>query len=269
MDSHVKEYFVPFSKETPAGCFHKVISLLDSPEMAWQEVSRLVPALPKGWCELIDLSSRDRIDFLRDYWLSTLPFCPHIIERLDPFFEKLDDVGVYLYQRRIDQPWKAEIVYSIKNNGGFFRGGPPAKEDQLYYLQKLFPETILPEDYTAFLRIHNGFSKASDTGITPTDEMEGRYREFQLSFEAGEEAIITTTKGMPVNPKSLIPFYESFGMPFYQCFWSDWYPENEMGNVYYSGISCQISSVEGGDPADQMAFKTFADWLFFYLETVS
>ena len=127
------------------------------------------------------------------------------------------------------------MVYSIKGNSGFFRVILPRRKISSTSLEKLFPETILPEDYMAFLSIHNGFSKATDTGITPTYEMEGRFQLFQSTLE-GEE-VIFTTKGSPVNPKSLIPFYESFGMPFYQCFWSDWYPENEMGNVYYSGLS--------------------------------
>lgn len=267
MDCHVKEYFRAFSDDAPQGSFHRVIALHEAPDMSWREICRLVSGLPKGWHELVDLSSQDRIDLLRDFWLTQLPFCPHIVERLDPFFKKVDDIGVFLVQKRFDDPWRAEIVYSLKQNGGFFRGNPPASEDQLYNLQKLFPTTMLPEDYVAFMRIHNGFSKATDTGITPVERMGDHFQSFQDSFES--EDSVFTTKGIPVNPRSLIPFYESFGMPYYQCFWSEWYPESEMGNVYYSGLTNQISSVDGADPnSDQMAFNTFTDWLFFYLETI-
>lgn len=267
MDLHVKEYFLPFSENCPHGTFHKVIDLNTTLDFDWKTIHNRVPTLPKGWYELSQLTVQDRIDFLRDYWLSKIPFCPHILERLDPFFNKLDDVGLFLTQRSYNDPWKAEVVYSLKNNSGFFRGGPPASSEQLFNLQKLFPETILPEDYVAFLRVHNGFSKVNDTGIIPVENMEDRYNVFQLSFEPN--GLITTPQGTPVNPKSLIPFYESFGMPFYQCFWSDWYPESEMGNVYYSGVTRQISSVDTADCTDQMAFCTFTDWLLFYLETIS
>jgi hypothetical protein len=268
MDTHVEKFYRQFSDETPKGVFHKVVALHEAPDSSWQELSRTVPALPRGWFELSQLKSEERIAMLRDFWLTKLPFCPHIVERLDPFFNKLDDIGIYLIQKRFDDPWKAELVYSLKDDGGFFRGGPPAQEEQLYDLQKLFPEVILPEDYVAFLTIHNGFSKATDTGLISTDQFEERYRVYEALFAPDE--IPTTTCGKPVNPHSLIPFYESFGMPYYQCFWTDWWPESEMGNVYLNGISKQISSVECAHPdTDQMAFKTFSDWLFFYLETIS
>lgn len=271
MDCHVKEYFRSFSDKAPeaqSGAFHKVIALHEAPDLVWREISKLVPELPKGWFELVELFARDRIDLLRDFWLSQLPFCPHIVEKLDPFFDKIDDIGVFLVQRSFDDPWKAEMVYSVKDNGGFFRGNPPASDEQLYHLQKQFDSVILPEDYMAFLKIHNGFSKATDTGILPVEKMRGSYLTLQEFFEVDDA--IFTTDGTPVNPKSLIPFYESFGMPFYQCFWSEWYPESEMGNVYCSANKGQISNVSCSDPnSDQMAFNTFADWLFFYLETVS
>ena len=81
---------------------------------------------------------------------------------------------------------------------------------------------------------------------------------------------VTNTKGELINPHSLIPFYESFGMPFYQCFYKDWYPETEMGNIYYSGNTNTISDVKNKDPSSEaMAFSTFSDWLIFYLETIS
>jgi hypothetical protein len=78
-----------------------------------------------------------------------------------------------------------------------------------------------------------------------------------------------TSKGAPVNPKSVIPFYESFGIPFYQCFWGEWYPQQEMGNVYFSHTTKTISDVGGTDSsAESMAFQTFVEWLMFYLERV-
>ncbi|MCB1114250.1 MAG: SMI1/KNR4 family protein [Chlamydiia bacterium] len=268
MDSHVDKFYRQFSDETPKGAFHKVVALHEAPDASWEELSKTAPALPKGWFELSQMSPEERIEMLQAFWLSKLPFCPHITEDLDAFFKKLDDIAIFLVQPKFEDPWKAEMVYSLKDDGGFFRGGAPATEDQLYNLQKLFPETILPEDYAAFLTIHNGFSKATDTGIISTDEFEERLRVYEALFAPNE--IPTTTAGKPVNPHSLIPFYESFGMPYYQCFWTDWWPETEMGNVYFNGINKQISSVDCPQPeSEAMAFKSFSDWLFFYLETVS
>jgi hypothetical protein len=84
-----------------------------------------------------------------------------------------------------------------------------------------------------------------------------------------EEEVIKTSDGIEVDPKTLIPFYESFGMPFFQCFWTEWYPEEEMGNVYYSGVSKKILVAEDERPSEEnMAFPTFLDWLMFYLERV-
>jgi hypothetical protein len=268
MDSHVKDYFRQFSEEHPNGAFHHVICLHDGPDLNWSDLHRKIPALPKGWYELIQLSPVDRIDMLRSFWLMKIPFCPFLLERLDRFFLNLDDIGVYLYQHHFDDPYSAELIYSLKNNSGFFRGGIPASEEQLLDLQKLFPETILPEDYMAFLRIHNGFSKASDTGIIPISQMDNKFKAFQSNFSS--ESMLFTQAGEPVDPKTLIPFYESFGMPFYQCFWTEWYPESEMGNVYYSGVTRTISSVKSADPnSDSMAFYTFVDWLLFYIETIT
>ncbi len=118
------------------------------------------------------------------------------------------------------------------------------------------------------MEIHNGFSKTTDTGIISTRMMPLVYERFLSLIDKDNPPL--TTKGKSVNPRSLIPFYESFGMPFYQCFWKDWYPENEMGNVYYSGSAHTISDPENGDlSGDSMAFPTFLDWLFFYLEIIS
>jgi hypothetical protein len=58
-------------------------------------------------------------------------------------------------------------------------------------------------------------------------------------------------------------------MPFFQCFWGEWYPEREMGNVYYSGFTRSISDyTQFGVGVETMAFETFTDWLMFYLETI-
>jgi len=268
MDHHIQEFYSQSSDDSSRGGFHKVIPLHDSVDLDWNTVASLVPNLCKGWYELAHLPVPDRIEFTRDFWLARLPYHPLVDDFLDGFFDSLDDIGVFIFQKKFDDPFEANLVYSLKDNGGFFRGALPASEQDVIELQRLFPEYTLPVDYKAFLQIHNGFCKTTDsTGITPSDQVSELYANFQTMIEEGEP--LTTNRGLPVNPKTLIPFYESFGMPFFQCFWSEWYPENEMGNVYYSGHTRTISDIESSDTSSEsMAFPTFIDWLMFYMERI-
>jgi SMI1/KNR4 family protein SUKH-1 len=267
MDQHIKEYYRQSDGSSDKGRFHQVISLNEKSELSWEKISKKCPVLQKGWYELMQLPSQDRIDFVRDFWLGKLPYHPKLEPFLNHFFGGLDDICLFIIQKKFDDPINADLVYSLKNNSGFFRGALPATEEEISKLNPLFPEFSIPTDYVAFLQIHNGFSKVSDcTGIIPTLQFETHYLEFQQMLE--NEGNITTVDEKPVDPKTLIPFYESFGMPFFQCFWTEWYPEQEMGNVYYSGITKTISDVRVKDSADSMAFSSFTDWLIFYMEQI-
>lgn len=268
MDRHVDRFYQKMSDDEPGGKYYEVIALHEAPDIPWKELSAKVPQLPKGWYELALLKTSDRIEFCRDYWIAKLPYHPKMSEFLMRFFATLDDIGVFLTQQKWGDPFDVQMVYSLADDCGFYCGGLPATEEQIVSLQENFPEYILPADYKAFLQIHNGFWKTTDvTGLTPSHRMSETYKQFQ-SMILGEQEL-STCRGAPVNPKSLIPFYESFGIHFYQCFWGEWYPEEEMGNVYYSQTTKTISDVGGSDPScDNMAFPTFIDWLMFYLERV-
>lgn len=268
MDYHVKEFFSQFHDDTPKGNFHKVIPLHEE-KLSWNAVVKLFPDMQKGWYELSHLNVKDRIGFTLDFWIAQLPYHPKICEFLTHFFNGLDDIGIYLSQRTFDSPYEAHMVYSLKGDAGFFKGCLPATDNEIDELKNRFPQFILPSDYVDFLKIHNGFSKTTDTtGIIPTFRMPTSYSDFQALIV--EEGLLTTNRGTSIDPRKLLPFYESFGMPFYQCFWSEWYPEQEMGNVYYSDLTKSISDVECSDPsAEGMAFPTFSDWLMFYMEPVS
>lgn len=268
MDHHIKEYYCQFHDDSPRGNFHKVISLND-PHANWEMGVQLVPKLCKGWYELTRLSIQDRIEFMRDFWLTKLSYHSHLDEFLTRFFASLDDIVVYLIQKKFDDPYEAHLVYSLKDNNGFFRGSLPALDQEIVTMQKNFPGITFPKDYLAFLQIHNGFCKTTDcTGLYPSAVMKENYLAFQEILK--KEDALTTTKGQIVDPAKLIPFYESFGMPYYQCFWAEWYPEQEMGNVYYSSTAHTISAVDGKEAAsDSMAFTTFLDWLMFYMERVT
>ncbi|MBS4167529.1 SMI1/KNR4 family protein [Parachlamydia sp. AcF125] len=270
MDRHIGEFYSTISDDdSPKGCFHSVIALHDNPDIEWEFISEQCPGLCRGWFELSRLGAADRVEFIREYWLSKLPYHPNLSQFLINFFGLLDDIGVFIVQKKYDDPFEAHLVYSLRGNSGFYRGRTGISEGNLAELQRAFPNYIFPPDYLAFLHIHDGFSKSSDcTGIAPSQNLESLYNNFQLMLSQYEEIGITGN-GRTVDPKTLIPFYESFGMPFYQCFWAEWYPENEMGNVYYSGLTHSISNTQSSvSSLESMAFPTFLDWLMFYLEQV-
>lgn len=268
MDHHLKDFYRQFSDDAPRSNFHSVIPLHKSPDLSWKAIKDKVPDLCRGWFELSHLSTPDRIEFSRDFWLAKLPYRQGLDESLNRFFASLDDIGIFLVQKKFDDPFESQLVYSIKDNGGYFKGALPALEKNLQDLQKVFSSNILPNDYFAFLQIHNGFCKATDcTGVIASSKVPETYTALQALMQQGGPVI--TSRDKAVDPKTLIPFYKSFGMPFYQCFWSEWYPDQEMGNVYYSGDTQTISDVFSGvSSSEMMAFPTFTDWLMFYLERV-
>lgn len=260
MDTHIKEFF------SQQGAFHEVIALHEIPYLEWNDITKKVPTLPKGWFELSHLNKQDRVDFLRDFWLTRFPYHVGITESLMKFFAQLDDIGIYATQKNDHDSFDVNLVYSISNNRGFYRGSVPATEEDIVEVKKLFPDYILPADYIEFLKIHNGFWKSIDcTGIISTMKMKDTFEKFRGLISSN--GILLTNHGSIVNPNSLIPFYESFGMPYFQCFWGEWHPEDEMGNVYYSASSNTISDARAS--VENMAFKTFTDWLIFYLEQIN
>lgn len=267
MDVHALEYYCAYSEQAPHGHFHKVIPLHED-RLDWTEVVEIAPSLCRGWYELARLPVQDRIEFTREFWLTKLSYQPHLDEFLTQFFASLDDIGIFLTQQKYEDPFEAHFVYSLADNSGFFHGESPINEKEIINLQKVVPSYILPADYLAFLQIHNGFAKLTDTGITPSTAMNESYEGFQKMLGERPDPI-KTTDGVEVNPASLIPFYESFGMPFFQCFWGEWYPDQEMGNVYYSDLTRLIStSKKKEEGAETLAFETFSDWLLFYLEKI-
>ena len=265
MDQHALKYYTPYSEKNPQSHFHAVLQLGREKKMSWDEAVGLAPSLPHGWYELALLSLEDRLEFVREHWLVKLPYHPKLDDFLANFFSTLDEIAVLLTQKKYDDPFEVELVYSLAGNSGFFRGRPGITSREFEIFQKEFVEYILPLDYTSFLQIHDGFAKLDDTGMIRSQEMGEQFIAFQKLIEIE----LPEQKGVPINPKSLIPFYKSFGMPFFQCFWADWYPGPEMGNVYYSGTAKTISDCfKEGDCVDTMAFETFVDWLIFYLEKI-
>ncbi len=261
MNTLVRDFYR--AKEDEESLFRLVTFLSDSPD-SWMEVNRKSAKLPRGWFELCRLPCEDRIEFVRDFWLNLLPYHPSFHIFLTEFFDKLDDVGVVLTQTSAEAPWVVEMIYSLKDNSSFFRGLPPCSESDLNELKSSIA-LPLPRDYLAFLRIHNGFGKLSDLGLMRVDQVIISQKHLQDQFLWGERSLKMGNQA--IDPGSLIPFFELYGLGSYQCFFNEWYPGSEMGNVYLSGIDYTISDYrDRKEWADHMAFPTFLDWLAFYLE---
>jgi len=76
-------------------------------------------------------------------------------------------------------------------------------------------------------------------------------------------------QGHLIDPKDLIPFYESFGTKSYQCFFKDWYCAPSIGNVFFSLRDSSVSNYrEEKLLPSTLAFTSFFDWLKFYVEPV-
>ena len=203
---------------------------------------------PQGWHELMHLKPSDRIEFVRDFWLATLPYTPHISDFFHEFFASLDDIAVYVVGSR------AMMVYSLSDNATFFIGNPP-------FVGTVETEEKLPEGYLQFFKIHNGFHKVHDTGIIPAESL----KQVTLAFREKVALLEIKSHGELVDPKTLFPFYHSFTTENYQCFYNQYYADGEMGNIYCS-LEDRIIS-ESFHSAD-LSFPTFEDWLIFYLEVI-
>jgi hypothetical protein len=267
MNEHFHDFF---SEEEPAKHFYQVLALHEEQGMEWETISEKIPLLPKGWFELARLPVEDRIEFTQHYWLSKLPFIAgenvYLEQRLSDFFENLEEIGIYATQDKQGSSFDVHMVYTLQNEAGFFQGFPPATEESIEMLRKQFGHINFPPDYLAFLTIHDGFSKYTDTGMIKSKDMARVYQRLRhlLSKE-----VLVRPDGEVIDPEHLIPFYESFGLHSYQCFYADWYPKTEMGNVFFSEHDRSISNfLESQDLSDNLAFLSFFGWLVFYLEDI-
>lgn len=236
--------------------FEKVIPLhID--HLTYQEAKALLATVPKGWIELSALPQDIRVEFSYRFWTKILPFHPKLFQSMGAFFSRLKDVGIYLLEDK-KGGYRAEMVYMIENTSSFFRGGVPLSEEEVLDFSSHF-NVRLPKDYLSFLQIHNGFSKSVDTGILPTNQVMTHFQKIKEEIRENLEGVIP--------PHSLIPFYESFGLHTYQCFFTEWHPMEGMGNIHYSSTDSSLSRYD--DPETTLAFETFSDWMAFYLEEIA
>lgn len=260
MNSQIREFFRVEGTQEPH--FQEVRFLSEEPKLDWKEIEPT--GVPRGWFELSQISSQDRVDFTRDFWLARLPFHLSATSRLQSFFEELDDVAVVVCRQTKEEPWRTELIYSLADNSSFFRGLPPAEEDDLDWVKKQLGME-LPRDYQAFVHLHNGFGKQAELGVLPIEDLvDTRQRLIDIAMRS--EKLLRSGQS-EVDPYSLVPFYEEYGVGGLQCFNREWYPGSEMGNVYFSEIDYTLSDTRDRKAwSENLAYPTFLEWLATFLE---
>jgi len=260
MNSLVRQFFA----ENKESSLKDVLFLSEQKDVSWEEISKLSPNLPRGWFELSRVSPEDRVDFTRDFWLDRIPYHPTAHPAFFDFFEQLDDVAVLLFKEEGSEFLEPELIYSLDDNSCFFRGKPPCNDEDLQGLKNEL-QLNLPRDYLSFTRIHNGFGKLSEMGFLEIGDIaHARRRVMDLLLQTEKRV---KSGAMDVDPGALIPFFEALGLSSFQCFYTDWYPGSEMGNVYLSGVDYTVSDVSDKKSwMENLAFPTFSQWLAHYLQ---
>jgi hypothetical protein len=115
------------------------------------------------------------------------------------------------------------------------------------------------------LQIHSGFGRLSETGLLPIEELKETKQ--QLTDAILDCDVPLRWKEGWIDPTSLFPFFEEYGIGSFQCFNAEWYPGSEMGNVYFSGIDYTLSDVSDRKAwSEELAYPTFLEWLADFLE---
>jgi len=224
----------------------EVIPYHEKPELKWEEAKEGCPQLSKGWFELSKLDSSIRLEFIRDYWINSLPYFPHLYAFLDRFFSQVEEVGI------IGIKGNVYMTYVLKS--AFFIGGLPLVDQEIEAVEGKF-DFHLPPDYLQFFRVHNGFAKGGDTGLFPLDVLIDEAEKVQSSsIKCGTQQI---------DPRELFPFYYSLSLDTYQCFYEGFVVDGEMGNVLCSLAKGTISDFQ--TPNKGETFSNFLDWLISYM----
>lgn len=246
------------------GSFEEVRFLCEEKEFSWEEAKRMQTDLPRGWFELSRLELEDRIEFTKEFWLGALSFEPKAHAFLVDFFTQLSGLDLVLVREKGGDVFEAVMVYSVGDNSTFFRGKAPATERDVEELEMEIG-VVLPRDYKVFMQMHNGFGKLSDLGILPLDEVPSARRKVMDLLLKGTNLIKSGEKRVDVG--SLIPFFEIDGLSSFQCFYHDWYPGSEVGNVFFSGIDETVSDLSDSHSwTENLAFPTFLKWLAYYVQ---
>lgn len=256
MNSQIREFFAHFLE---------VRFLSEEPKLSFEDVMNM--GVPRGWYELSRISAHLRVEFTREFWLNQFSFHPKATPAIEDFFASLDDVTLIAWRERNEEPWNCELVYSLADNSTFFRGLVPADEGEIVFAKKKLAHD-LPHDFWAFSRLHNGFGRVTLPGIFPLEDLkEARNRLIDMVLRS--EKLLKMGEKI-IDPRSLFPFFEEYGVDSFQCFNAEWYPGSEMGNVWFSGIDFTLSDTNSRKNWEEnLAYPTFLEWLADYLGGVN
>lgn len=256
MNKYVRRYFQEAREDSDRGHFHRVIAV--NQNVPWEVVQREAKETPRGWYELSQLDAESRGEFTRQFWSMQLADAPLV----EDFFDKVEDIFLFLVQQRAGDSFEPHLVYSLKGEAGFYQGTPPLSERELDN-HSFFQDEPLPADYMAFQHIHAQFGKNGDSGIYNAKQIKEGWELLQKFLSTREPLLFYN--GQEVDSKKLIPFYNSYGRYSWQCFCEQWRPEEEMGNALVSYETVFLPMLRS-DSAEGLAFPTFFEWLAFYLE---
>ncbi len=234
---------------------------------SWSSLSKIIPLLPRGWYELTKFSSEERINLVKEFWLSQL--CQSSIEydeiaKIDDFFNCLEDIVICAFQDCYERHFNVKMIYLIKNSNIFFSGNPPFSS--CYDNLRLQLWNDLPKSYYNFFNIHDGFSCYDDLGIISTKKISRIYYQFQDYLE--KEELISTYKEL--NLSSFIPFYGGSLIHSYQCFLVNLsFDKEEPLNVPFleNNLKDLNSLLIDSDSSlfENNIFSSFIAWLGYYL----
>jgi hypothetical protein len=260
MNSEVREFF-----RIGKGHFQAVRFLSQEENFTWEEAKEL--DLPRSWYELTRVCLEDRLDFVRDSWVRKFSFHLQATTAIEDFFDRLDDIVILISRRSVEDPWEAEMIYSFADQSTFFRGLVPSNEETIDYVKDRL-KVDLPKDYWAFNRLHDGFGRLSEIGMIPILELEDSWKGLIRSVKNTGGPLQMGTEW--IDPSSLYPFFEDYGIGSFQCFNASWYPGTEMGNVHFSGIDYTLSDTQDRKEwSENLAFPTFLEWLAAFLQGMS
>ena len=69
-----------FMRDSLRKCFGEsdITPYHETSGLNWEETKERIPSLTKGWFELAQLDGSLRIEFLRDFWINSLPYSPQV-----------------------------------------------------------------------------------------------------------------------------------------------------------------------------------------------
>lgn len=189
--------------------FFDTLSISDLKNHAsWETVLAKVPLLPRGWFELAGLNQRERIELVRDFWLSCLDISPEDSFAIIEFFSSLDTLEVFAYKVSSLSPFQPCLLYIGREDRDSFVGYPPVQ------CSEQIPSFCGDRIYMNFFNIHDGFGHFEDKGILSSKDLAKAFQKFRKLLI--KENVCDETEDC--YSLGVFPFYEGMSPDNYQCF---------------------------------------------------